>query len=128
MVYIYQNQANNILTRFFDRRTSTSSYFLWKIVNEFSGDSFYYITEDISDNTCAYNVFPLVHSDTGSKVGGINIPIYIPAGHNTYTVYETSEYSLDPQYIIKEIETDIMFVEIVRDVNSPDSQINDVYY
>lgn len=128
MIYIYQNKNNNVLTRFFDKRKKSDSYFLWKIKNSFSKEEFYFITEDISDMACSYNIFNITHSDNGSTIGGVDIPIDIKAGHNTYTVYETTEYSLDTSFIIKEIEKDIMFVELKRDVNTNNSNLENVYY
>ena len=128
MVYINQDSDNNIVTRFFDRRIYSDSYFIWKISNDITGASFSFITEDISNSGCSYNQFILTHSDTGSTTGGIDIPLYIEPGHNEYTIYETTEYSLDEQFIVKEIERDILFVELKRGVNTINSQEKNIYY
>lgn len=129
MIYIYQNATNKILTRFSDRRQRSDSYFLWKIENYITKQVTYYITEDISPVNCAYNLFDLTDNKlTGSTVGGVNVDLDLEPGHNDYTVYETTELSIDEQYIIGEIEKDIMFVEIIRDVNTDNSQIKNIYY
>lgn len=136
MIYIYQNKTNKVMTRFFDKRKNVDSYFLWKIVNDFTKKEVWFITNDISPNTCYYNLFELEHSNTCIPyvepgyvdIGYFNSALCLDSGHNEYTVYETTELSLDQQYIIGEIERDIMFVEIIRDVNNTNSQVNNVYY
>lgn len=128
MIYINQDLTNNIVTRFFDRRVYNDSYFLWIIENGISGKTFSFITNDVSQRGCSYNQFEITHSATGSTTGGVDIPLFIQPGHNEYTVYETTDYSLDEQYIIKEIERDILFVEIKRGVNTIDSEEKNVYY
>lgn len=128
MVYLYQNTNNSVVTRFFDRRKRSDTYFLWEIKNDISGKVTYHISEDLSPNTCSYNLFDIEHSDTGDKGGGINIPIYLEPGHNDYTVYETTELSIDMQFVIGEIERDIMFVELIRGVNTDNSQATNIYY
>lgn len=129
MIYIYQNEVNKILTRFSDRRQRADSYFLWKIENYITKKITYYITEDISTVNCAYNLFELIDNKlTGSSVGGVNVELNLEPGHNDYTVYETTELSIDEQYIIGEIEKDIMFVQIIRDVNTNNSQSKNIYY
>lgn len=129
MIYIYQNEVNKILTRFSDRRQRSDSYFLWKIENYITKKITYYITEDISPVNCAYNLFELTDNKlTGSSVGGVNVDLNLEPGHNDYTVYETTELSLDEQYIIGEIEKDIMYVQIIRGVNTNNSQSKNIYY
>jgi len=128
MIYLYQNKTNVISTRFFDRRKMADSFFLWEISNATSETPIYFITDDTSILSCAFNLFELTLDDSGSKIGGIDIPLYLEPGHNTYTVYETSQYSLDPQFSLGVIEKDIMFVEIIRGVNTADSQQEDIYY
>ena len=129
MIYIYQNETNKIITRFSDRRQRSDSYFLWKIENYITKNITYYITEDISAVNCAYNLFELTDNKlTGSSVGGVNVDLDLEPGHNDYTVYETTELSIDEQYIIGEIEKDIMYVQIIRDVNTNNSQSKNIYY
>lgn len=129
MIYIYQNETNKIITRFSDRRQRSDSYFLWKIENYITKQVTYYITEDISTVNCAYNLFELTDNKlTGSSVGGVNVDLDLEPGHNDYTVYETTELSIDEQYIIGEIEKDIMYVQIIRDVNTNNSQSKNIYY
>lgn len=128
MVYLYQNKNNTVVTRFFDRRQRSDTFFLWKIENMISKSEVFFITDDLSTNTCSYSLFDIEHSSTGSTVGGVSIPLNIEAGHNTYTVYETTVFSLDEQYVIGEIESDIMFVEIIRGANTNNSQQKDIYY
>lgn len=128
MIYIYQNKVNNIVTRFFDRKSRSDTFFLWEITNEVSNLTTYFITEDTSSFGCSYSSFSLEHSISGSKEGGINTTLDLVPGHNTYTVYETTEFSLDMQYVIGEIEKDIMFVELIRGVNTEDSEITNIYY
>lgn len=128
MVYLYQNSNNTVVTRFYDRRQRSDTYFLWEIRNAISGVVTYYITEDISPNSCSYNMFDIVHSTTGSDVGGLDIPISIEPGHNDYTVYETTELSIDMDKVIGVIEKDIMFVELIRGVNTDHSQVTNIYY
>lgn len=129
MIYIYQNEVNKILTRFSDRRQRSDSYFLWKIENYITKKITYYITEDISPVNCAYNLFELTDNKlTGSSVGGVNVDLDLEPGHNDYTVYETTELSIDEQYIIGEIEKDIMYVQIIRGVNTNNSQSKNIYY
>lgn len=129
MIYIYQNETNKIITRFSDRRQRSDSYFLWKIENYITKKITYYITEDISPVNCAYNLFELTDNKlTGSSVGGVNVDLDLEPGHNDYTVYETTKLSIDEQYIIGEIEKDIMYVQIIRDVNTVNSQAKNIYY
>lgn len=126
MIYIYQDKTNKVITRFFDKRLQLDSYFLWKVTNEFSKKEVLFITEDLSDNKCAFSLFDLKHSS--SLCYDNDIGLCIEPGHNEYVVYETTNYSLDEQFIIQEIDRDIMFVEIIRDVNTTNSNMNDVYY
>jgi hypothetical protein len=144
MIYIYQDKTNNVITRFSDRRKYSDSYFIWEIKNPITGDVKKFILNDISDRPCSFNLFKFIHSsqdcsllngyveqdyiDFGYVEDNGNYIVCLDSGHNYYTVYETTEYSLDEQYIVGEIESDIMFIEIKRKVNTSASQINDVYY
>ena len=53
MVYLYQNKNNTIVTRFFDRRQRSDTFFLWKIENMISKSEVFFITDDLSTNTCS---------------------------------------------------------------------------
>lgn len=128
MIYIYQNQVNNVLTRFFDRRLRTDTFFLWEITNDITNNVTLFITKDISDVECSYNLFKLEHSHNGSETGGVDVPLNLEPGHNNYTVYETTEFSIDKDNIIGIIEEDIMFVELIRGANTDSSELNNIYY
>lgn len=128
MIYLYQNKINTVVTRFFDRRQRSDTYFLWKIENYISKKTTYFITDDTSPNRCAYNLFNITLSPTGDEDGGIDIPLNLEPGHNTYTVFETTEFSLDEDKVIGTIEKDIIFVEVIRGANTATSNITDIYY
>ena len=129
MIYIEQNIANDFITRFWDRRQAPLSYFLWKVKNEFSGLETKFLMYDTTYYPEYYNRFTLTHTSNPSNVNGVDTPIYLQNGHNYYTVYETSHASLDEIYLLnpsKPIETGIMFVEIIRSVNTATTE--NVYY
>lgn len=128
MIYLYQNKINAVVTRFFDRRQRSDTYFLWKIENYISKQTTYFITDDTSPNSCAYNLFNITLSPTGDKDGGIDVELNLEPGHNTYTVFETTEFSLDEDKVIGTIEEDIIFVEVIRGANTATSNITDIYY
>lgn len=128
MIYLYQNKTNTVVTRFFDRRQRSDTYFLWKIENMITKQITYFITNDTSPNSCSYNLFSITLSPTGDKEQSMGTPIYLEPGHNTYTVYETTELSFDESFVIGTIEKDIIFVEILRGANTSASQQTDIYY
>lgn len=134
MIYINKDTSNTILTRFFDRRQRSDTYFIWTVTNSFSGIEKSFILSDDSNRPCSYNQFSFIHHtgdctqlagyveqdylDFGYTIDTNGLIICLPNGHNDYVVQETTEFSLDPQYIIGEIERDIMFVELDREDNS----------
>lgn len=144
MIYINQCRVNNVVTRFFDKRQRTDTFFIWVITNPITNVKIKYIVKDTSTRPQSYNLFEFIHSfacvedysyvkdeyfEFDYIVDEENPTICIESGHNYYSVYETTEFSLDPQYIIGcPIEKDIMFVEIKRDVNTDKSHSGDVYY
>ena len=140
MIYIYQNEVNNIITRFGDRRKSSTSYFAWEVTNSVSGVIVRFLMEDISPNPCAYNHFQLTRlpSLTGEKPiddGSEefeNVAVYLEEGHNDYIVYEVEEENFNSEQVLGIVDEDIMFVEIPRYSNScSDSDFdidNCVYY
>jgi hypothetical protein len=129
VIYIKQNQENKFVTRFNDKRVLEDGYFLWELKNEFTKDVIYFMLDDETAYPCSYNLFELIHSSTGSTVGGINTPLNLIAGQYEYKVYETPIQSLSLSAVTGTyIEKDILVVELLRTVNTPNSQINNIYY
>jgi hypothetical protein len=129
VIYIKQNQENKFVTRFNDKRVLENGYFLWELKNEFTKDVIYFMLDDETVYPCSYNLFELIHSSTGSTVGGINTPLNLIAGQYEYKVYETPIQSLSLSAVTGTyIEKDILVVELLRTVNTPNSQINNIYY
>jgi hypothetical protein len=129
VIYIKQNQDNKFITRFNDKRVLSGGYFLWELKNEFTKDVIYFMLDDETNYPCSYNLFNLTHSSTGSTVGGINTPLDLVAGQYEYKVYETPIQSLSLSAVTGTyIERDILVVEMLRTVNTPNSQINNIYY
>jgi hypothetical protein len=129
VIYIKQNNENKFITRFNDKRTLDNGYFLWELTNEFTKDVIYFMLDDESNYPCSYNLFNLIHSSTGSTVGGINVPLNLIGGQYEYKVYETTGQTLSISAVTGTyIEKDMLVVEIPRTVNTPNSQINNIYY
>jgi hypothetical protein len=136
MIYIYNNELNNIVTRFSDRRKRTDTFFLWFVKNEVSGRVVKFLMDDLSPRPCSYNMFQLDVTCCNDPVpikdpldtDFVYVSICLAAGHNTYKVYETDNYTLDCDDTLGLIEEDIMFVELERTVNTSCSLVKEVYY
>jgi hypothetical protein len=128
MIFLKQNFENKVIMRLTDK-AKFAEYYLFKITNEFSKDTFYYATNDISGQPCSYNMFIFDHNMSGSTSGGTNVQLAIPGGQYYYEVYETSQLTDDPQYVTNgPIESDMMVVQMIRTVNTPQSNWGNVYY
>jgi hypothetical protein len=129
VIYIKQNTGNKFITRFNDKKTLEDGYFLWELTNEFTKETIYFILDDESNYPCAYNLFDLTHSITGSTTGGINVPLNLIGGQYEYKVYETTGQTLSISAVTGNyIEKDMLVVEMPRTVNTINSQINNIYY
>ena len=129
MIYIKQNSDNKFITRFNDKRTLDDGYFIWELTNEFTKDVVYFMLDDDSQLPCSYNLFNLVHSSTGSTIGGINTPLSLIAGQYEYKVYESTAQTISLSAVTGTfIEKDMLVVELSRTVNTENSQINNIYY
>jgi hypothetical protein len=129
VIYIKENTENKFITRFNDKRTLEDGYFLWELKNEITKEVIYFMLNDESQYPCSYNLFNLIHSSTGSTIGGINTPLYLRGGQYEYKVYETTGQTLSISAATGTyIEKDMLVVEINRTVNTINSQINNIYY
>lgn len=129
MIYIKQNTENRFITRFNDKITISNPYFLWELKNEFTDDIIYFMLNDETSYPCSYNLFNLIHSNTGSTIGGINIPLKLIPGQYEYKVYQSTGQTLSLSAVTGTyIEKDMLVVEIPRTVNTDNSQINNIYY
>lgn len=129
MIYIKQNSENVFITRFNDKITISNPYYLWELKNEFTKDVIYFMLDDDTSYPCAYNFFNLIHSTTGSTIGGINTPLNLIAGQYEYKVYQSTAQTLSLSAVTGSyIEKDMLVVEMPRTVNTINSQINNIYY
>lgn len=129
MIFIQENTDNTFITRFNDKISLTTGYYLWELENEFSKEIVYFMLDDTSEYQSAYNKFTLTENTTGSTSGGINVPLSLVGGQYNYKVYESTEQSLELSAVTGTyIESDILFVEIEETVNTSNSKLNDIYY
>jgi hypothetical protein len=119
MIYIKQNQTNNFILRLNDMRTLDEPYYLFKFNNVFTKSEISYLTEDNSDYVCAYNLFTIVHSSTGSSTQSFDGPLNMTSGQWDYNVWESATASFNISDTTgKILDTGILVVEMNRDVNN----------
>jgi hypothetical protein len=127
MIFIKPDTTNHFILRLSEKRVVSTSYFLFELTNVFNQEVVYFSLDDLSTYQCDYNLFNLVESSTGSKVGGINIPLALIGGQYEYKVYETLTQTLDVNLAIGTyIEKDMLIVEIDKTVNEL-AEINNIY-
>lgn len=118
MIFIRPDSPNHFILRLSEKRSLSNSYFLFELRNVFNGEVVYFSLDDLSVFQCDYNLFNLVESNTGSKVGGINIPLYLIGGQYEYKIYETITQTLDVNLAVGTyIEKDMLIVKIDKQVN-----------
>lgn len=128
MVFIKKDSSNYFILRLADKRTLSNSYFLWELTNIFNQEVVYFLLDDTSLVQCDYNLFNLIESPTGSKVGGVNVPLDLISGQYEYKLFETTTPDLNLSSIIGDyIEKDMLVVELDKNVNTSTSDINDIY-
>lgn len=128
MVFIIKETSNHFILRLSDKRSLPNTYFLWELTNIFDESVIYFSIDDLSLFQCDYSLFNLVESSSGSKVGGINTPLSLIGGQYEYKIYETLTPSNDINDAIGGyIEKDILVVEIDKNVNTINSDINNIY-
>lgn len=126
MVFIKKNMVNSFIVRLEDKRSIATSYFLWELTNLFTDETIYFSLEDLSSFQCDYSLFQLEESDSGSKVGGVDLPLSLISGQYEYKIYETLTPSININDAIGGfIEKDMLVVEI--DKNYLDFSVEDDY-
>lgn len=121
MLYIYANDVTPLVEHLGSvaKDLGTPSYYLYKITNSFTGAVNYFMFDDISSNSCGYNLFLFRHSFTSSVSSGINVPLNLPAGEYTYVLYQTPVQSLDlTQAILPPLGTGFLTVQMEDTVNT----------
>lgn len=129
MIYIRKETNNTFIRRLNDLRTIANPYFLWELKRETDGNTIYFMLDDISDYTCAYNMFDLQESITGTTSGGTNVAMKLKPGQYEYKIYESTVPTLSVSATTGNvIEKDMLVVEMIRTVNTSASTINNIYY
>ena len=119
MIYIQPDQENSFIRRLNDKRTLASPYFLWELKRETGGEVIYFSLDDTSSYDCAYNLFTLIESTTGSTSGGTNVPLSLYAGQYEYKIYESSASTLSVSATTGIVlEKDMLVVKFDRSVNT----------
>lgn len=120
MIYINKNTENRIALTLSE--STEKPNFLFQFVNEYDKTITYFTTPDISTATNRYNLFVITDSDSGSIVGGNNIPLNFTSGQYKYTIYATdiiiniTNINLDDY---DKIETGILFVNGINETIDP---------
>lgn len=98
MIYIEKDTTNNIVLTLTESSRLSQPHYLFIFTNEYNINAtpVYWTSPDISSYPNRYNQFRLVESDSGSKTGGINVPLSLIGGQWKYAVMESIEETLDP--------------------------------
>ena len=130
MIYINRNSINNICLTLTETATITNPYFIFSFQHYATLDALetliYFTTPNISQYTERYDLFLLHETDTGSSVGGNNIPLYLKPGQYEYKAYQSVTASLNPADFGTLLETGRM---VVGDMTQPeqDTAVADIY-
>jgi len=124
MIYINKNVTNKLCLSLKESNLINAAYYIFEFIKDSlpTDDIIYFYTPNISNYTNRYDLFELIDNDiTGSKIGGINIPLNLKSGQYQYNIYLSNTISINPNDFLNIIETGMMVV------NGVDTQIDTIY-
>jgi hypothetical protein len=98
LIYIDKDNVNRFVLTLNENSRLQDPYYVFSFTNEYNleAESILFYTPNISNFTCRYDQFELIEDNSGSKTGGIDIPLSLVTGQYKYQVYETSILPEEP--------------------------------
>jgi len=114
MIYIEQETSNEIVLTLSELSKTDSIGFIFEFIYEavIDANPIYFIAPNQSTSSL-YDSFILVESGTGSKTGGINIPLNLKFGQYEYRVYDYFEPITDIEDVVIN-EDDIVEIGLMQ--------------
>lgn len=130
MIFIDRNEVNEVPLTLTEKVTIPNPFFVFSFQHLATLDEYqpliYFTAPDLSDYCNRFNLFEITESDSGSKVGGNNIPLYLKPGQYEYKAYESVTGSLDPETFGNLLEEGKMIVGDMT-VEGQDTAVTDIY-
>jgi len=114
MIYLNQDSINTdiVLTLTENVTLTGTTNFLFEFISDDTREAKFFVPEDLSTNTCRYNMFDITVSASTETLTGTTISIDLePVGYYKYNVYQQeSATNLDPDLASGIVETGKLYL------------------